>query len=168
MISPKNNDVRPTTDMVKESIFNMLQGDIIGAKFLDMFAGSGAIGIEAISRGAAEVVFVDKSRDSISIIRQNLAKLCESATVICGDYADAALRLKNRKFDIIFLDPPYEFEGVADVMQKVLENNVIAEDGIVVVERLYDKNRDNAVAGYVNIKSKKYGITAIDIYEVDV
>lgn len=165
LISPKNRDVRPTTDMVKESIFNIIQNDVIGSKFLDLFAGSGAIGIEAISRGADIVVFADNNKESINIIKQNLQMLKEDAQVIFGDYEYTLSRLKNTKFDIIFLDPPYENKNIENILQKIKENNVLEESGIVIFESLYDKNFDKNVSGYNIIKSKKYGITAIDIYE---
>lgn len=165
LISPKNRDVRPTTDMIKESIFNIIQNDVVGSKFLDLFAGSGAIGIEAISRGADKVVFVDNSKESIGIIKQNLQMLKEESQVIFGDYEYALTRLKNGEFDIIFLDPPYSFKDIATILDKIKENNVLSSSGIVIFESLYDKNADKNVNGYSIIKSKKYGITSIDIYE---
>ncbi len=165
LISPKNKDVRPTTDMIKESIFNIIQNDVVGSKFLDLFAGSGAIGIEAISRGADKVVFVDNSKESIGIIKQNLQMLKEESQVIFGDYEYALTRLKNGEFDIIFLDPPYSFKDIATILDKIKENNVLSSSGIVIFESLYDKNADKNVNGYSIIKSKKYGITSIDIYE---
>lgn len=165
LISPKNRDVRPTTDMVKESIFNIIQNDVIGSKFLDLFAGSGAIGIEAISRGAEKVVFADNNKESVSIIKQNLQILKENATVIVGDYSYTLARLKNAEFDIIFIDPPYEFKDIANVLNLIKENNVLASSGIVIYESLFEKDKDKSVQGYNIIKSKKYGITAIDIYE---
>lgn len=167
LISPNNRDVRPTTDMVKESIFNIIQNDIAGSKFLDLFAGSGAIGIEAISRGADKVVFVDNSKESCSIVKKNLQMLKEDAQVIFGDYQYAISRLKNAEFDIIFLDPPYEFKDFASLMQLIKENNVLSNCGIVIYESLFDKNDDKSVQGYNIIKSKKYGITAINIYEAE-
>lgn len=167
LISPKNRDVRPTTDMVKESIFNIIQSDVIGCKFLDLFAGSGAIGIEAISRGAEKVVFVDSSKESVNIIKQNLQVLKEQAIVIFSDYSTALSRLKNAEFDIIFLDPPYEFKEIKSVFKLIQENNVLAGSGIIIYESLFDKNVNKEVQGFNIIKSKKYGITAIDIYEVE-
>lgn len=165
LISPKNSDVRPTTDMIKESIFNIIQNDVIDCDFLDLFAGSGAIGIEAISRGANKVVFCDNSKESIKLIKQNLAMLKEEAEILFGDYEYALTRLKNRQFDIIFLDPPYEFKDIKAVLNKIAENNVLSDTGMVIFESLYDKNFDKNVEGFNIIKSKKYGITAIDIYE---
>ena len=167
LISPKNRDVRPTADMVKESIFNIIQSDVIGCKFLDLFAGSGAIGIEAISRGAEKVVFVDSSKESINIIKQNLQVLKEQATIIFSDYSTALSRLKNAEFDIIFLDPPYEFKEIKSVFKLILENNVLTSSGIIIYESLFDKNVNKEVQGFNIIKSKKYGITALDIYEVE-
>ena len=167
LYSPKNSDVRPTTDMVNESIFNIIQNDVIGSKFLDLFAGSGAIGIEAISRGAEKVVFVDNSKESISLIKQNLQMLKEEAQVIFGDFEYALTRLKNSDFDIIFLDPPYNFKDIKKILDTIKANNVLAPSGIVIFESLYEKDFDKNVDGYKIIKSKKYGITAIDIYEAE-
>ncbi len=167
LISPKNRDVRPTTDMVKESIFNIIQNDVVGSKFLDLFAGSGAIGIEAISRGAEKVVFVDSSKESIGIVKQNLQMLKEDAQVIFGDYQYALSRLKNAQFDIIFLDPPYDFKEFEKLMALIAENNVLANCGIVVYESLFNKNDNKCTSGYNIVKSKKYGITAINIYEAE-
>ena len=158
---------RPTLDRVKESLFNIIQNEILNSKFLDLFAGSGAIGIEAISRGAEKVVFVDSSKESINIIKQNLQVLKEQATIIFSDYSTALSRLKNAEFDIIFLDPPYEFKEIKSVFKLILENNVLTSSGIIIYESLFDKNVNKEVQGFNIIKSKKYGITAIDIYEVE-
>lgn len=165
LISPKNKDVRPTTDMIKESIFNIIQNDVPNSKFLDLFAGSGAIGIEAISRGAEKVVFVDNNKESIGVIKQNLQMLKEESQVVFADYENALIRLKNSEFDIIFVDPPYAMKNIEDILTKIKDNNVLSATGIVVCERLFDKNNVNEVVGYNLIKSKKYGITAIDIFE---
>lgn len=166
LISPKNRDVRPTTDMVKESIFNIIQNDVVEANFLDLFAGSGAIGIEAISRGAKKVVFADSSKESIAIVKQNLQMLKEEAQVIFGDYAYALARLKNSEFDIVFLDPPYDFKDINAVFEMIRQNNILSSHGIVIYESLFDKNKSKEIDGFEIVKSKKYGITAIDIYEL--
>lgn len=165
LISPKNTEVRPTTDMVKESIFNIIQNDVVGSKFLDLFAGSGAIGIEAISRGAEKVVFADASRESIAVVKQNLQMLKEDAQVIFGDFSYTLSRLKNGAFDIVFLDPPYNFADIKKVFEELKNNNVLSDTGIVIYESMFDKNADMQMDGYEIIKSKKYGITAINIYE---
>lgn len=104
-------ETRPTTDRIKETLFNMLQNDLYGARFLDLFAGSGAIGIEALSRGAKEAVFVDKGDGQISCIRENLktTHLEEKARVMSADVTEAVRRLDRdgKSFDFIFMDPPY-------------------------------------------------------------
>ena len=104
----KGMETRPTTDKVKESIFNCIQFDVEDARVLDLFAGTGQLGIEALSRGAKSALFVDKRADAVKLVRENLA-LChleENAQVICGDSL-AALGTQSGRFDIIFLDPPY-------------------------------------------------------------
>ena len=100
--------VRPTSDMARESLFNILQNDIYGAKFLDLFSGTGAVGIEAYSRGASEVVLNDNSRESITLIKKNLEKLGISGKIKVTSFdAISYLKTSNDKFDIIFVDPPY-------------------------------------------------------------
>lgn len=170
LFSPKNQDVRPTSDMIKESVFNIIQNDVIGCKFLDLFAGSGAIGIEAISRGAEQVVFVDNSKESLAIVKKNLEMLKEEAQVINGSFEYALQRLKNGNFDIIYLDPPFAYTDIANILKLIKENNVLSDSGIVVYESLYNAKADNSyktVQGFNIIKSKKYGTIAIDIYEAE-
>lgn len=111
LVTPKGMETRPTTDRIKETLFNILQNDLPGCHFLDLFAGSGAIGIEALSRGAAKAVFVDNSKEALSCIRQNLEKthLADRAIVIGQDCAGAILQLMQKNaFDIIFMDPPHQ------------------------------------------------------------
>lgn len=163
--SPKNDDVRPTTDMIKESVFNVIQNYIPNCNFLDLFAGSGAMGIEAISRGASKVVFVDKSRDSARLVEENLAKIGEKAMVINTDFKSALARLKGEKFDVIYLDPPFIYTDIQEMLREISMYNVLADDGIVVYESLYNKCEKPNILGYILQKSKKYGTISIDIYE---
>lgn len=167
LLSPKNKDVRPTTDMIKESVFNIIQNDVVDCKFLDLFAGSGAIGIEAISRGAKKVVFVDNSKESLNIVKTNLQTLKEDAQVIFSDFENALARLRGNKFDIIYLDPPFCYTDIANILTQIKQNELLEDTGIVIYESLFDKNFDKTVQGFNIIKSKKYGAIAIDIYEED-
>lgn len=132
LLSPINQ-ARPTLDKVKQAIFTKLQFDIENKNILDLFAGSGALGIEAISRGAKKVVFVDKDYKSIEIIKKNLKLLNENANVLKCDYK-TALEKFEEQFDIIFLDPPYE-SGYYDIaLQIIKDKHLLSCDGIIVLE----------------------------------
>lgn len=164
LLSPKDDKVRPTTDMVKENVFNLLGGDIVDSSFLDLFAGSGAIGIEAISRGAKRVVFVDKDRESMDYVRRNLALINESAETMTSDYLTAITKLKGNKFDIIYVDAPYNLHILDDVLKAVKANNILAYNGQVIYESLAKTNQKSGLTDYELVKSRKYGSVVIDIY----
>lgn len=127
------NSARPTLDKVKQAIFTKLQFDIEGKNVLDLFAGSGALGIEAISRGAKSVVFVDKDYKSIEIIKKNLKLINEQAKVLKCDFK-TALCLFKQPFDIIFLDPPYASNFYSDALKIIKEKKLLSKDGIIVLE----------------------------------
>ncbi len=158
------SDVRPTTDRVKEAIFNLIQFDVFDAVVLDMFAGSGALSFESISRGAKRAVLIDSDRNSVAIIRKNIAELnfedmCEVKEQSCFDFAKTC---KN-KFDIIFLDPPYNRGYIEPALESISEHDLLKEDGIIVLE---SDNTDfkNQYDGLQILKQKKYGRTYITIY----
>ena len=129
-------DTRPTTDRVKESIFNILQFRVIGANMLDLFAGTGQMGIEALSRGAQKAVFVDESPKAISVIMKNIAaaRVKDRAEVVRGDFEQALGRLKGQKFEIVFLDPPYGGELLNDALKSVELFDILSPDGIIICE----------------------------------
>lgn len=129
--------VRPTTDRVKESIFNLIQPRIKNAAVLDLFAGSGALGIEAISDGAASAVFVDRARTSIAVVNENLKKIIGDVNVINKDYRQAldGFSREGRKFDLIFLDPPYKSGKEAEILNAILKADVLNKNGAIVLER---------------------------------
>ena len=130
---PSDNSVRPTTDRIKETVFNILQWDVEGARVLDLFAGSGALGIECLSRGAAEVVFADKSPASVALIRQNLKGIEGSYRVLTADFT-GVLRSGQDKFDLIFIDPPYK-SGLGELaVDAAFDLGRVAEGGTVVYE----------------------------------
>lgn len=164
LLSPKDDKVRPTTDMVKENVFNLLGGDIVDSSFLDLFAGSGAIGIEAISRGAKRVVFVDKDRESMDYVRRNLALINESAETMTSDYLTAITKLKGNKFDIIYVDAPYNMHIIDNVLKAVKVNNILAYNGQVIYESLAKTNQKSGLTDYELVKSRRYGSVVIDIY----
>lgn len=168
--SPKDNRVRPTTDRVKESMFNVISEYIYGARVLDLFAGSGALGIESISRGSEMVYFIDNSKDSISVLKSNLEKIKskESFEVYMMDYKKALemLSRKEEKFDVIFLDPPY-YEGLFDdILTRIDRLGILKKDGIVVVEH-DSKDRLKDISSLKIFKEKKYGITMLTIYHME-
>lgn len=164
LLSPKDDRVRPTTDMVKENVFNLLGGDIVDSSFLDLFAGSGAIGIEAISRGAKRVVFVDKDRESMDYVRRNLTLIGESAETMTSNYLSAINRLKGNKFDIIYVDAPYDMHIIDDVLTAIKSNEILTLNGQVIYESLAKTNQKSVLTDYELAKSRKYGSVVIDIY----
>ena len=130
---PSDDSVRPTTDRIKETVFNILQWDVEGARVLDLFAGSGALGIECLSRGAAEVVFADKSPASVALIRQNLKGIEGSYRVLTADFT-GVLRSGEDKCDLIFIDPPYK-SGLGELaVDAAFDLGRVAEGGTVVYE----------------------------------
>lgn len=135
--APGGSKVRPTTDRIKETLFNMLQARIPGARFLDLFAGSGGIGIEALSRGASYCVFGDRDRQALNCIRANLEHtgLAERAEVISGDYSRTLARLRGGEpFDIIFMDPPYDSRLVRGALEQIADSGLLADDGVIIAE----------------------------------
>lgn len=164
LVSPKDNNVRPTSDMIKESVFNIIQDKVPFSRFLDLFAGSGAIGIEALSRGAEETVFCDKSKESLKIVKTNLALINENATVLNMDYSEALKRLKGKKFDIVYLDPPFNNTDIAGIVGEIDSNGILDTDGIIIYESLHSKENKPDIENYELIKSKVYGTVDIDFY----
>ena len=137
--SPRDTKTRPTSDFVKENLFNIIRDDVRDARFLDLFAGSGAIGIEALSRGAADVVFVDASQKCVELVRRNLEKtrLCAKAIVMKSDALLALKKLAGRRFDIIFMDAPYFVDFLpfaAKVLQGIYEEDILEDSGYIILE----------------------------------
>lgn len=168
--TPLNNDIRPTTDRVKESMFNIISSQVYDSIVLDLFSGSGALGIESISRGAKEAYFCDKSKESIRVLKSNIEKtrFNEKSHIMNQDYKSALKKLSSKKltFDLIFVDPPY-YEGLfEDVLKLIDENGVLDEDGIIVVEHDADIKMEDV--GKLHIyKEKKYGITMLTFYSLE-
>ena len=153
-------DTRPTTDRIKETLFNMISGYLCDSSFLDLFAGSGAIGIEALSRGAREAVFVESSPKAAECIRENLKRtsLTERGYVMIQDVISALAALDGKKqFDYIFLDPPYRCDWERKVLAKIADSNLLSPDALIIVEAA--KVTDLSFAeeyGYQMIKEKVY------------
>lgn len=151
-------ETRPTTDKVKESLFNVIQFDIPGRKVLDLFGGTGQLGIEALSRGAAHCTFIDQRRDAVALIRENL-KLCrleENAAVMQGD-ALAFLSSCREKFDVIFLDPPYHTDLMDRALELVTKIDILSEHGIIICETMADRQLPTMKSPYEWGKDYRYG-----------
>lgn len=162
---------RPTSDKVKGSIFNILASHIPGAAVLDVFGGTGSLGIEALSRGAESAVFFDKSTECCGVIRENLAhtKLTEQARVFHTDYAAgiAKMHAEGKKFDIIFLDPPYHKNFIQETLKILVNNDIIGDDGILIAEHSSSDILPEAFGNLVAVDSRKYGDTTVTFYRKD-
>lgn len=157
----KGMDTRPTTDRIKETLFNMLQNDVGGCSFLDLFSGSGAIGIEALSRGAKSAVFVENAREAVQCIRDNLrhVKLADNGIVIESNVLTAFTILEEKKmqFDIVFMDPPYNKNIEKVVLEKLKGSSIIHNDTIIIVEASLKTDFSYVEGmGYEVIKEKRY------------
>ena len=161
---PENNpNIRPTKDMVREGVFSAL-GDISGYKVLDLFAGSGSMGIEALSRDAEICYFVDHDNLSIKVVKNNLVKLgINNARVLQLDYNEALDTFVNRKevFDLIILDPPYASGYYIEIIKKIYEQNLIGEKGVVVVENDGSISYDDFA--FITYRRYHYGKTYVDL-----
>lgn len=163
--APQGLDVRPTSDRVKESVFNILAGHIEQAEVLDLFAGTGNLGLEALSRGAKSAVFVDCAINSLSIIKENALHTClgERAEYIRSDAVKAIGRLYHagRKFDLIFCDPPYNKGHISAVITKLEQNLLLKPGGIVIVEHSKHESITTQENLLRMVRTEKYGETMI-------
>jgi len=157
------NDVRPTTERVKEAMFSAIQFDIEGRRVLDLFAGSGQLGIEALSRGAESAVFIDNSKKSLDVVRYNLSatKLADKAKVIGTDYM-SYLSMTPDRFDIVFMDPPYSTGILETALQSV--TRVLSEYAIILCEHPVDEKLPQQVANFFAHKVYRFGKLAFTIY----
>lgn len=163
--TPEGLQTRPTTDRVKEALFSVIHFDVPGARVLDLFGGTGQLGIEALSRGAKRAVFVDESEKACKLIRENLkrTRLEQEATVLRGDYL-AYLGRCTEKFDIILLDPPYAEVFLENALKRITEIDILETGGIIVTERPLGKELPYDFEGYTRSKDYKYGNTLITLY----
>lgn len=158
LVAPSGEGTRPTTDRIKETLFNMLQCDVPGAVFCDFFSGSGAIGIEALSRGAKHAYFVENNKEAIECIKKNInfTKVANDATVISRDVRDALYEI-HETADIIFMDPPYSQGLEFDIMQMMKNSKCVGEDTIIIIEADINNDLTNIESlGYVITKEKCY------------
>lgn len=158
----KGGEIRPTADRVKESLFNILAPYIVGARALDLFCGSGNLGIESLSRGAFFAHFNDISKDSIAVLKKNLARLREdNYSVSTLDYSQCLSRMQT--FDIIFIDPPYASEAGINALKIISDGNNLAEGGIAVYER--DRAFSGSIEGLEMFDERKYGKTYLSFFK---
>ena len=169
LLSPATMETRPTLDRVKESMFSMIQGYIVDSIVIDVFAGTGSLGLESASRGAKEVYLVDKSPVTFPLLKQNVENLKfeDFCTPLNMDSYEALRMLAKRekKFDLIFIDPPYCKEMIPEAIKIVKENNLLQQDGLIVtkidtVEEIYEGYEDIELT-----RSKKYGNTTVCFYK---
>ncbi len=164
--APKGNRIRPTIDKVRESIFNIIAAEVAGAKVLDLFAGTGAMGLEALSRGAQFCCFADQGEEAVRLIRENI-QLCgvqDRSRIIPGSAASAIRRLgsENELFDLIFMDPPYGKGLIEKSLQIIGE---VARDDALVITEQHAKDEPPKVSGiWQKDRERRYGDTLISVY----
>ncbi len=158
LVTPTGPHTRPTTDRIKETLFNIIQGDVPGCRFLDLFAGSGGVGIEALSRGAESAVFVDSDSQSIRCVKANLAHthLDKNAEVLAMDARRALTKLTgSRGFDIIFVDPPY-VSDYEEILQAIDRSGVLLPGGMIIAEMDSDRELSVEGTGFEIYRQKDY------------
>ncbi len=163
---PKNYDVRPTADRVKESVFNIIGSKIIGAKVLDLFAGTGNLGLESWSRGAKSITFIDMSTESLRLVKSNIAKCRaqDSCNVLKGSAPQVAQRLgaQGERFDIAFCDPPYNKGWVQQIVVALREQPFLQDGGYLIVERSAHDDLGELPKCLEMVRSSHYGETFVD------
>lgn len=166
--TPEGMLTRPTADRVKEALFSIINYDVPGAAVLDLFGGTGQLGIEALSRGAKSAVFVDAREEACKLILENLkrTKLEGEGRVIRSDYLDYLSRCKDC-FNIIFLDPPYAEVFLEKAINRITEIDILQSGGIIVTERPLGKDLPWEMPGYTRSKDYKYGKVLLTIYRKD-
>lgn len=168
LLAAKGMNTRPTADMVKEAIFNILQQRIAGSSVLDLFAGTGNLGLEALSRGCSRVVFVEKDARAVDVLNKNRANLgcLEQTTVMRYDVFHAIKCLSGKeRFDIIFADPPYSKGLEVPLLNAIADSDILHEDGIVVLEHSSRDHQPDRVGNLVKLQDRHYGDTVISFYK---
>ena len=162
---PETESLRPTTDRVKENIFNLLQFQVAGRKVLDLFAGSGAMGIEALSRGADYCVFCDGAKEAVAAVKANLKKTSmeDKSRVVLSDF-ESFLGTLNEKFSLVFLDPPYHKGYIKKTIDKLISKNLLSSDAIIVAETDGDEE-PGEYEGLAVKTTRQYGRVKVTVYE---
>lgn len=161
----EGEDVRPTTDRVKEAIFSMIQFETEGRRVLDLFAGSGQLGIEALSRGAAYATFTDMSAESVDIVKKNLLMThLEKNSEVLRTEAISFLRTNKKKYDIVFMDPPYSKGILQETLPYVVGN--VNDGGVIICEHPYGEEMPENVGDFSLYRDYKYGKIGITVYRM--
>ncbi len=166
--TPEGLKTRPTADRVKEALFSIIQFDLPGSRVLDLFGGTGQLGIEALSRGASTAVFVDESERACALIKENLrrTKFTEQGRVVRSDYMQFLNSCRDR-FDIVLLDPPYAEVFLENALKKLTEIDILQSGGIIVAERPAEKDLPWVFSGFTRSKDYRYGKTILTLYRKD-
>ncbi len=167
--APGGMRTRPTSDKLRGALFDTLRESVAGARALDLFAGSGALGIEALSRGAEHVVFVENDSNAVRTIADNLAKtrLSEKGEIIRADFRLAVRKLRKRgkRFDLVFIDPPYEAGLLADVAGVLTKHCITSPEAIIVVEHFKKTEPPPSISGIPLARTRTYGQTALSYFQ---
>ena len=166
--TPEGLQTRPTTDRVKEALFSIIHFDIPGARVLDLFGGTGQLGIEALSRGAASATFVDQSDAACRLIRENLkrTKFEQKGRVVRSDYLEYLSRCREQ-YDIILLDPPYAEVFLENALKRIAEIDILQSGGIIIAERPLGKDLPWEFEGFARSRDYKYGKILLTLYRKD-
>ena len=162
-------NVRPTSSKVRQAVFNIIGNDLSGFRVIDFFAGSGIMGIEALSRGAEWALFIDNSNKSLDLIKKNLS-ICgfgNKGFIIKGDITEGIpehKKISNKSIDFVFIDPPYKKDIIPGVLESVVKNEIMADDSYIVTESMKHDTLPDKVGDFFSVKTKLYGETKIDIY----
>lgn len=163
--TPRDNSIRPTTDKVKESIFNMVMPYMDDAVVIDLFSGTGNLGLEAISRGAKHCYFGDKARESLQLTKENIetCQVADQATIISGDFERILERITEQA-DIIFLDPPYKAGLIENCLKKISELGLLSEEGVLVIEHGKREILPDQMGEFIKIKDRRYGTILVSLF----
>ncbi len=166
--TPEGLTTRPTADRVKEAVFSILHFEVEGAMVLDLFGGTGQLGIEALSRGARGAVFIDHGKEACDLIKENLrrTRFTDQGRVVRSDYLEYLKRTKEQ-FDIILLDPPYAEIFLENALKCISEIDILRSGGIIVTERPVGKVLDMELPGFTRSRDYKYGKTLVTLYRKD-
>ena len=164
LMPPKDDNIRPTTDRIKETIFNVIQFKIQESRVLDLFSGTGALGIEALSRGADEVIFVDNNYASIQLINTNIERFEGDVSVLRCDFKDALSR-QTKPFDLIFIDAPFEAITGNEAVKMVLEKNLLNRGGTIIFEHATKTPLSIEIPCDIIVKNKEMGSVTVDFLE---
>lgn len=164
---PKDKLIRPTSGKVKEALFSMVGPDLEGAVVIDLFSGTGSLGLEAVSRGAHKVYFGEKSKEGIQLTSKNITTCCteDRCKLIKGDW-EYVLAQIHEPADLIFLDPPYKAGLMESCLEQIWERKLLAEDGIIAAEHDVHQKLPDHIGGFSIWKARKYGNTVITLYTI--